>query len=691
MTPKPQHPIAGDDHEEESPLLLRQEESSSEDSFHLEIISPTATTKSPLDETRTQTHIHTSEPVPLAGLINSTTNPDDIKKSTRKRIILISLLALFIVLLEFGMTFISTPLYQIQEDIICRQFLSLPGDNVTYLLSADPSSSMSAPMLIRSSQNTNTTSSQDSSPSPSPEDCKSSPPTQSEFSIITSWYFVLQLLPGLVMAVPMGLLADKHGRTLVMALSMAGMTLNFGFSVLICSYPDFFGGSLRWIWAGSLFGFLGGGMTVFSAMVFSMLSDVSGEGERSTAFSYLTAGMHAGAIIAPPATYYLMKVLGDWTTIYIGLSILVLATLFASCLPETLKTKNQDDHGPNPFENTSKLDLKPEQLISKIQTSLLRFRDFLKLLHTNLLLLLTSILLTTFGRDAQTVLLQYVTVKFGWSWGEAGLITSIQSIATLILLTVLLPLASYLLFNQHQDQNQRQHKHQKRSAGPRLIRRILRIKGPSSRDLALARISITLQTIGAFLTGLAPSAGILIPSVVVSSLGQGFNLLIRGLMTSLLLSSSSSSSSSSDQTATICIEAASRHESEMDTETVTACTEGKADENEKDNHIALLNSTIAWVETAGAMIATPLLAGSFRLGLSWGAGIWTGLPFFLAGCLFLSATFIVLFVTVRFHDHDHHDHDNVTAAAELGHEEEEDPEDGRRTTHGSYTAVNQHV
>lgn len=82
----------------------------------------------------------------------------------------------------------------------------------------------------------------------------------------------------------MGLLADKHGRALVMALSMAGMTLSFGFSVLVCSYPDFFGDSLRWTWAGSLFNFLGGGMTVFSAMVFSMLSDVSGDGERYISF-----------------------------------------------------------------------------------------------------------------------------------------------------------------------------------------------------------------------------------------------------------------------------------------------------------------------------------------------------------------------------------------------------------------------
>lgn len=113
-----------------------------------------------------------------------------------------------------------------------------------------------------------------------------------------------------------------------------------------------------------------------------------------------------------------MEVLGDWITIYIGLSILLFAVIFAVCLPETLETKTKPHDGFGPEGILSKIEPTSHHLISKIKTSLLRFREFLRLLHTNLLLLLISILLTTFGRDAQTVLMQYVTVKFGWSWGE---------------------------------------------------------------------------------------------------------------------------------------------------------------------------------------------------------------------------------------------------------------------------------
>lgn len=277
MITKPPHNIAGDDHEEESPLLLRQEDSILEDSFQLEIISPTGTTtKGSLDENsrrqqQQKHHTPPSESTPPVGHVNDAIVHDTIT-SRRTRITLISLLVLFMVLLEFGMTFISTPLYQIQEDIICRQLL--PGNN-DHLTSPTSSSSIHIKLSINE---TETSPNLDTTPSES--ECKSSPLVQSEFSILNSWSVVLQLLPGLVMAVPMGLLADKHGRTLVMALSMAGMTLGYAFSVLVCSFPDFFGGSLRWTWLGSIFNFLGGGMTVFSAMVFSMLADVSGEGQR---------------------------------------------------------------------------------------------------------------------------------------------------------------------------------------------------------------------------------------------------------------------------------------------------------------------------------------------------------------------------------------------------------------------------
>lgn len=118
-----------------------------------------------------------------------------------------------------------------------------------------------------------------------------------------------------------------------------------------------------------------------------------------------------------------MKVAGDWATVYVGLSILFLAVLFAICLPETLKRTNPSDDYYYQYSegnlSTKTTNLTTRDLLPKIRASLLRCREFLRLLlRTNLLMLLASILLTTFGRDAQTVLMQYVTVKFGWSWGE---------------------------------------------------------------------------------------------------------------------------------------------------------------------------------------------------------------------------------------------------------------------------------
>jgi len=50
----------------------------------------------------------------------------------------------------------------------------------------------------------------------------------------------------------------------------------------------------------------------------------------------------------------------------------------------------------------------------------------------------------------------------------------------------------------------------------------------------------------------------------------------------------------------------------------------------------MLYTVIGICETAGALVAGPLLAMSFRAGLDWG-GDWLGLPYIAAGSLFAVA------------------------------------------------------
>lgn len=57
-------------------------------------------------------------------------------------------------------------------------------------------------------------------------------------------------------------------------------------------------------------------------------------------------------------------------------------------------------------------------------------------------------------------------------------------------------------------------------------------------------------------------------------------------------------------------------------------------------HIGTMYTMISTVETIGILIAGPLLAMSFRIGME-GDGTWLGLPYIVAGFLFALATLTV--------------------------------------------------
>lgn len=63
----------------------------------------------------------------------------------------------------------------------------------------------------------------------------------------------------------------------------------------------------------------------------------------------------------------------------------------------------------------------------------------------------------------------------------------------------------------------------------------------------------------------------------------------------------------------------------------------------QQNEAGLLYTTLAITQTIGGLIAGPLLALSFRLGLSIGAE-WTGIPFALVAGLFACGLIAISFV-----------------------------------------------
>ncbi len=63
--------------------------------------------------------------------------------------------------------------------------------------------------------------------------CKSNE-VQTELSSIFGWGVTFELLPGMILSVPFGAVADRYGRSLVLGLALAGVTVCMAVQAVIC-------------------------------------------------------------------------------------------------------------------------------------------------------------------------------------------------------------------------------------------------------------------------------------------------------------------------------------------------------------------------------------------------------------------------------------------------------------------------
>lgn len=157
----------------------------------------------------------------------------------RKNIFAAAFIISILVFLEASGILQDLPLNQVLEENICRSFLRKGGD------------------CSNSSENTD---------------------IQAELSFLRGWQSTLNMIPGIVTAVPYGYLIDRHGRKLGLILNTVGILLAQVAYLIVCLLPDIF--SVRLIWATPAFTLIGGGPVIFSSIIFAMLADVSPDAYR---------------------------------------------------------------------------------------------------------------------------------------------------------------------------------------------------------------------------------------------------------------------------------------------------------------------------------------------------------------------------------------------------------------------------
>ncbi|XWW96069.1 hypothetical protein V2A60_004039 [Cordyceps javanica] len=399
---------------------------------------------------------------------------------------------------------------------------------------------------------------------------------QADLAWIIGMENTISVMPGLLMSIPYGIIADKYGPHIVLGLIWVGQFLSEGGHLLVCLNPQIF--DVRWIYASSCMTLIGGGGATYSAMRFLVGASLVSEKNRTTLFFYMQAYSTSVAFLTGPAVYFIMNRAGPVGTQAVGVLLIALMTIPGFAMPRKLRNTPlvaaagglgaPGAGGAGGF--FSLLRVRAAEVAASAAAALrLMFGHNLQLT-----LLLGGVVFTSLGAYETTFRLQYATKRFGWSWARAGLLSSVVAAANLSVLVLVLPGLSWLMLR--------------------------RDMSALRKDLWLARASGCVQVLGSLLTALAPTGPAFVAAIALYECNRGY-------MPSLV---------------SVVVSVADRAGIVQQT-TVYACV-----------------STMA---ATGAMLAGPVMASAFRIGLRWGLS-WYGLPFFAAGVLQLCALFILIYV-----------------------------------------------
>ncbi|KAK4103346.1 MFS general substrate transporter [Parathielavia hyrcaniae] len=415
----------------------------------------------------------------------------------RPRVILLSLALVFLIELGVGMT--VPPLNAVMESIICRQMhpevFSPPLPSPSANANATTTMTMMVAGKIRYYAGGLVLADDPA--------CKG-PDVQGYLAMLRGWANTFESIPGIVGAVPYGILSDRWGRRPLMGLSLAGIVLSYVFTYAVLYFSDVVP---LWVtWFSAAFQLIGGGGAIVVAMLYTTIADVMPSDKRATVFFQLGAVFLGSQMVAGPLGGA-MLVWNPWIPLLVALAILIITNTAVLAFPETVHV--HDWKGPGEEQGSDEAGMpRVGKLWHKACAGLAEVWDFV-LGNTSLAVLMLSLVFVVLGRFVGELLLQYATDRYGWSWSQASMVLTIRNGASLVTLLALLPVASWLCV------------HRLGMAGV-------------AKDLWLSRWSGILCIVGSLTVAGAVNGALFSIGLLWLALGSGMTALIRSLINALV-------------------------------------------------------------------------------------------------------------------------------------------------------------
>ncbi|ATY60309.1 MFS multidrug [Cordyceps militaris] len=416
-------------------------------------------------------------------------------------------------------------------------------------------------------------------------DCKVAP-VQAELALVNGWKETFDTVPGILVSIPYGILADHIGRTNVLMLALFGTLLSECWIAVVCWLPQTL--PLRSLWLSGAFQLIGGGGATMTSMCYTMIADMCAPQQRTAAFSYVHAAVLLSEMVSIPLGSAFLSI-NPWIPVLgsvgaLAATLIVVVLSFGRFLPSSPAkyqsipdndTESNVNDGTDTHINsengsaTSSLDHQQKPAVSK------RTRGFGPWLSKDVFLMLVAFFCCQLSRQFSSVLLQFSSFKFHWDYAKASYLLPLRAGINLVVLFYVVPkLLQYLTGK----------------------RGLVQWKA----DKYVTFISSVCLTIGSILIFLSshPLGAVIGQSFI--ALGFTFTVTARSLLTAMV----------------------------------------------EPRYVSLLYTSVTSVTYAGLVVGGPVFAAAFQWGLKIG-GIWIGMPFLVTTALFLIITVIVYVVRVN--------------------------------------------
>ncbi|KAL1867715.1 hypothetical protein Daus18300_006271 [Diaporthe australafricana] len=407
--------------------------------------------------------------------------PKQAKKKQRPQVVVIAL-AILVFITQFGASLSDVPSVRLLQEVFCRRHYGLSPDSTVV-----------------------------------EEKCRIDS-VQGQLNVISTGALIFGCLPGILVALPYGALADRRGRKPVLGLCILGMVLSQLLWIAIAWNHAHW--DLRNVWLSSLPLLIGGGETVAEAMVFAIVADVAPEGKRASYFQFEICAVLLAEAIAPFVASAMMSY-SVWLPILVSPAIMSLGGLLVCLIPETIETRQRLFDNirrkvtPNiptgPSLSYGVYSSSPEASADPSRWS--RFRkstsSTVHMLNSCDILALIPAASLTIPVATVTIgiMLRYIPIRFSWTLEQTGMVLGVRTGLNILVLLIFLPVLSNSLLSRQDDRD---------------------------RDMVLARISALLLVAGQAVFACAPNVATACAGLVVLTLGTGLPSLCRAVLTRLV-------------------------------------------------------------------------------------------------------------------------------------------------------------